>query len=283
MIAVCTAIICCLIFITMHKKLYTILILFSALFTSCQKGDESVSPYKELTDLKLNNLSSVTLKLLYNGELLNGSENFKIPTGKASLSLMNSETKKIEYEGEFDIKSKDTLYIFQPDPQLPVTVFRSTQSSELQKEGHLKIKVAQFFTFVEGDEPVKLIFKQAVGFDSEMPWLYIYDSKGYTIANVTNQFSENYAEIPLLIDSIPFDVPPMFQIEVLDNNDQPVLKDGMPLRLQFGSNLYKDFDYEQDGKTVILGPKIYTSYLNDMSIYDAGGYWDGFFNDLFTN
>ena len=283
MIAVYAAIISCLTFIMMYKKLYTILILLSAFLTSCQKGDESVNPYKELTDLKLNNLSTITLKLLYNNELLDGSENFKIPTGKAKLSLMNSETKEIEYDGEFDIKSKDTLYIFQPDPQLPVTVFRSTQSSELQKEGYLKIKAAQFFTFIEGDEPVKLRFKQAVGFDPEMPWLYIYDSKGYTIANVTNQFSENYTEITLLIDSIPFDVPPMFQVEVLDNNDQPILKDGIPLRLQFGSNLYKDFDYEHDGKTIILGPKIYTSYLNDMSIYDAGGYWDGPFNDLFMN
>lgn len=267
----------------MCKKFYLILILFSSFFSSCQKGDENVNPYKELTDLRLNNLSATTLKLLYNDELLNGAENFKVPTGKAKLSFMNSETKKIEYEEEFDIKPKDTLYIFQPDPELPVTVFRSTQSSESQKEGYLKLKIAHFFTFIETDEPIKLRFKQAIGFDPEMPWNYVYDTNGHIIDHITNQFSETYVEIPLLIDDIPFDVPPIFQVEVLDKNDQPILKEGMPIKLQFGSNLYKDFDYENDGKTVILGPKIYTSYLNDSSIYMLEEYWDGFFFDLFMN
>lgn len=263
----------------MCKKLYTILILLSAFLTSCQKGDESVNPYQEIVQLTMMNLGPY--KLFYNNELASTSNNvsFNVLPGNAKLALISNETGKTEFEGEFDIKAKDTLYVFQPAPTLPINLIRNTQFSEPEKEGYIKIKIANFASSItDGNEFINLAFRQQIGQDPET-WEPIYSEKSDTIKNVTDQFEDIYSEIPVKIEGVEINTTVQYLVEVLSPDNHPVLREGKPVKLIYLPYLLEIDWWNSDGNDIIdlIGPKVYMNYINQDNLYyrEDLGYWTG--------
>ncbi|HWV72891.1 MAG TPA: hypothetical protein VN040_14290, partial [Pseudosphingobacterium sp.] len=85
--------------IFLKKFRYFGLLLCYFIVTSCQKGDESINPYTEIAQLLLLNYSESLWDMQYNGEpvyLTNGQ--FNILPGLGKITLVNKETKKIDFE-----------------------------------------------------------------------------------------------------------------------------------------------------------------------------------------
>lgn len=264
----------------MRKRFYLILTLYSFFIISCQKGDESVNPYQELAQLTFVNTGP--FKLLYNGEPASTSNNgasFNVLPGKAKLSLVNSETGKTEFEGEFDIKPKDTLYVFQPSPALPLNLIRNTQSSEPEREGYIKIKIANFASSItDGNEFINLAFRQQIGQDPET-WEPIYSEKSDTIKNVTDQFEDIYSEIPVKIEGVEINTTVQYLVEVLSPDNHPILREGKPIKLIYLPSLLQIDWWNSDGNDTVdlIGPKVYMNYINHDNLYyrEDLGYWTG--------
>jgi len=263
----------------MRKRFYLILTLYSFFIISCQKGDESVNPYQEIVQLTMMNLGPY--KLFYNDELASTSNNlsFNVLPGKAKLALISNETGKTEFEGEFDIKERDTLYVFQPSPELPLNLIRNTQSSEPEKDGHIKIKIANFASSITGgNEFINLAFRQQIGQDPET-WEPIYSEKSDTIKNVTDQFEDIYSEIPVKIEGVEINTAVQYLVEVLSPDNRPILREGKPIKLIYLPYLLQIDWWNSDGNDIVdlIGPKVYMSYINNDNLYyrEDLEYWTG--------
>lgn len=248
---------------------------------ACQKGDGSVNPSTAITRLVVNNFNPNTWDLLYNGQPANifGTYQFKILAGPARFTLVNKETGKTDFEGEFDIApADDTLFLFQVNQQT-VTMLRNTQASEPPKEGYIKVKLAYLNTKKLVDGPVNVVFRHVIGINWDTSE-NLYSEKTDTIFNVTAQFGDTYKEIPLNIDEIISGVnPAAFKITFLDQHNQPVLKDGKPFITDLDPGLY----WEIDEKGPYVGTSICTSYISDEDTWDAGSHWQMYVVNLFAN
>lgn len=247
----------------------------------CQKGDDSVNPATEITRLQFTNFNPYTWELFYNGQpaSISGSATFKILAGPAKLTLVNKETGKTDFEGEFDIApADDTLFLFQVNPET-VTVLRNTQASEPKKEGYIKVKLAYLNTKKLVDGPVNVVFRHIIGVNWDTNE-NLYSDKADTIFNVTARFSETYKEIPVNIEEIIADVnPASFELLFLDQHNQPVLKNGKPFKGSFDPGLY----WEAFEKGPYVGTSICTSYISDENTWEADNYWQMYVDNLFAD
>lgn len=256
-------------------KMLVLTFLTSMMMISCQKGDDSVNPYAEITLLTVMFYNPNTWDLLYNGKpaSLSNSSTFKVLAGEAVLSLVNKQTLKTDFEQKFNIVTNDTLVLLQPTPELPVTLIRNNQSREPQPpDGFIKIKMINYTTLAPAGEPVNLEFRQVLGMDWDT-FENIYSEKRDTLFNVTSVPAEGHRTLAVEFpDPLVSDF--SFEVTFLSKNNEPILKEGKPIKIGFASQ------YASGGSAPA---KIYTDYVSDNDYFDAGNYWTGSTVNIFVN
>lgn len=184
--------------------------------SSCKKGDK-VFGYEELSKVRISNLPA-SYQLYYNDQLaaLDRTGVYFLPLGEAALTVINEEGKAI---GTFPVTiTTGSMTLAYLNIEGNTTLLNNTLAEEPYKEGFVKMQLADFSG--QSETPVNLLVTAS---DNMGEFVNIRD----TIFNVTNKFKGSFEEVNLNgVD--PYNLN-YYWFYVLDQNNNPVLKDGYPL------------------------------------------------------
>jgi hypothetical protein len=189
-------------------------------FCSCQKGAE-IQPYQEFTKVNISGLPQ-DYHVQYNGVELQAfrrgplEANFRIPKGESTLSVTNKEGQQLTEMNIQLTSDADTLAFVNVGSN--ASFLKNTISSESFQQDVVKFQLANF-----SDHPSGTVNLLVMPLDNSANFL----GAGDTIRNVSAGFGNTFQEVS--IKGIDQAGVYQFMIYLLDQNNQPILQDNLPI------------------------------------------------------